>query len=214
MTRGAGWAEPFLPVCAAIARLLAPYGEVVLHDIESDTIVQLWNAFSDRHPGDPSLLDDILSDFEAGQDVLGPYEKVTTDGRRLTSISAAVCDADGKARGLLCVNLDRSPVDQALSMLTMLAGPSVESRPPALFDRDWREQISLTVASWCSDRHLLRSALSRSHRLELVAELDRADLFATRHAASHAANALGVSRATVYSLLREVREGRGEDPTP
>ncbi|MGH2805191.1 MAG: helix-turn-helix domain-containing protein, partial [Thermoleophilaceae bacterium] len=30
-------------------------------------------------------------------------------------------------------------------------------------------------------------------------------LFATRHAAEHAARSLGVSRASVYALLREVR---------
>lgn len=199
-----------MPTCAAIARLLSPNAEVVLHDIATDTIVGMWNGFSNRRPGDPSLLSDLLPDIEDGQMFVGPYEKVTTDGRRLTSISAAVCDADGKARGLLCVNIDQSPLDGVLAVLTKLAKPPVSPRPPALFERDWREQIAVTVESWCQERHLARSSLSRAQRLELTAELDRADLFATRHAAAHAAQALGVSRATVYSLLREARAGRDE----
>jgi predicted transcriptional regulator YheO len=203
------WSGPVVPTCAAIAQLLSPNAEVVLHDIETDTIVGLWNGFSNRRPGDPSLLSDILPDFENGQLVVGPYEKVNTDGRRLTSISAAVCDADGKTRGLLCVNLDQSPLDGVLAVLTKLAKPDVSSPPAALFDRDWREQIASIVESWCQKRHLTRSSLSRAQRLELVAELEHADLFATRHSADHAARALGVSRATVYSLLREIRAGRG-----
>jgi len=194
-----------MPTCAAVAQLLNPYAEVVLHDIETDTIVGLWNCFSNRQIGDPSLLDDTLSSFGDGQYVLGPYEKVTTDGRRLTSVSAAVSDAAGTTRGLLCVNIDKSPLDQVLSVLTTLAMPEVTARPSALFERDWREQIAMTVDSWCKERHLNRRALSRAQRLELVAELDQADLFATRHAAAHAAQALGVSRATVYSLLRDAR---------
>lgn len=201
-----------LPACEAFATLLAPHAEVVLHDIESDSIVQVWNGFSGRGPGDSSLLDELLSEFAADQFVLGPYGKVTADGRRLTSISAAVRDGDGKVRGLLCVNIDRSPLDHVLNMLTTMAMHDVGPRPAALFDRDWREQIALTVDEWCTEHRISRSALTRAHRLELVAALDRADLFATRNAAVHAAQALGVSRATVYSLLREVRAG-GDSPT-
>jgi predicted transcriptional regulator YheO len=39
----------------------------------------------------------------------------------------------------------------------------------------------------------------------VVAALDGQGLFATRGAAEHAGRALGVSRATIYALLREAR---------
>jgi hypothetical protein len=80
------WAERMVPTCQAVADLLHPHVEVVLHDLERDTIVRLWNGFSNRRPGDPSLLSELPGDPSRGS-VLGPYEKVTADGRRLTSPS-------------------------------------------------------------------------------------------------------------------------------
>jgi predicted transcriptional regulator YheO len=47
--------------------------------------------------------------------------------------------------------------------------------------------------------------LTRVQRLELVRALDERGLFATRNAAAHAAGSLGVSRTTVYALLKEAR---------
>jgi predicted transcriptional regulator YheO len=81
----------------------------------------------------------------------------------------------------------------------------VEDRPAELFDKDWREQILLVVDEECRSRHLRRDRLTREQRLELVRVLDDRGLFATRNAAVHAAAALGVSRTTVYALLKETR---------
>ncbi len=207
MLDDSSWVEGHRPVLEAVARLLHPHAELVLHDLDRDVVVAIVNGFSGRVVGDPSLLAE-LPDGEPGAWVLGPYEKVTTDGRRLTSVSAVVRDGQGRRRGLLCVNLDRSPVDGLLRAVAALAGPQVQPRPPALFERDWREQIALTVDQWCREHQLRREALTRADRLELVAALDRADLFTTRHAAQHAAVAIGVSRATVYTLLRQSRTSK------
>ncbi|HXV94094.1 MAG TPA: PAS domain-containing protein [Pseudonocardia sp.] len=207
MPDDSSWSQAHLPTLEAIARLLHPHAEVVLHDLERDEIIAIVNPFSGRRVGDPSLLSE-LPRTEPGRRVVGPYEKVTTEGRRLTSVSSVVCDGDGKPRGLVCVNLDRSPVDDLVRAVEALTGPPVVPRPDALFERDWREQIALMADQWCRDRGLRREGLSRVQRVELVTALDEADLFATRHAAQHVARALGVSRATVYSLLQESRRSR------
>lgn len=198
-----GWATALHPACAAIAALLHPYGEVVLHDLASDEIIGLWNEFSGRAVGDPALLEELPASWRVAP-VQGPYRKVLADGRELTSISAVVCDERGRARGLLCINLDRSPLLDAASLVEKFARP-VASRPVELFSRDWREQIALTVDQHCRARGLRRDRLTREQRRTLVEVLDGQGLFATRHAAEHAARALGVSRATVYALLKEVR---------
>jgi predicted transcriptional regulator YheO len=57
----------------------------------------------------------------------------------------------------------------------------------------------------CRSRHLRRDRLTRPQRLELVRVLDEHGLFATRNAAAHAGAALGVSRTTIYALLKEAR---------
>jgi predicted transcriptional regulator YheO len=185
-----------------MARLFHPYAEVAVHDLATDRIVALWNAFSKRKVGDPALLSELPDNLgELG--VYGPYAKVLPDGRNLTSVSAVLLDAKGVRCGLMCVNFDRSPLDGVAELLTRFVAP-VTPRPAELFSRDWREQIALVVDEECRTRHLRRGQLTRMDRLELVRSLNDQGLFATRQAASHAALALGVSRATVYALLKEV----------
>ena len=199
----APWVATVAPACAAVAALLHPHGKVVLHDLATDRIVAIWNPISDRTIGDPSLLEELPERWER-LPVQGPYPKVLADGRPLSAVSAVVADAEGVARGLLCINLDRSPLEGAVEALRAFAAP-VLARPPELFVRDWRERIALVVDQECRARGVGRERLGRDGRREVVAVLDEQGLFATRGAAEHAARALGVSRATVYALLREAR---------
>ena len=204
MTQIPEWARSLQPLCEGLARLLSPHAEIVLHDVESDTIVGIWNPFSDRKVGDPALLEDLTTD-ETPSDVMGPYEKVAADGRRITSMSSIFANEDGAPVGLVCINLDRSPMDQVIEALNAMVARAPGGFPDVLLRKDWREQIALAVDHWCREQMVDRRQLTRAHRLELVRTLDEADLFATRNAAQHAAVALGVSRATIYTMLREVR---------
>ncbi|HPS68302.1 MAG TPA: PAS domain-containing protein [Holophaga sp.] len=196
------WLEAYAPIAEAIARLFHPCAEVAVHDLAADRIVALWNPFSRRKVGDPALLSELPGDI-ADRGVYGPYAKVLPDGRRLTSISVVLVDAQGARRGLLCVNFDRSPFTEAAEVLKRFAAPT-SPRPPELFSRDWREQIALVVDEECRTRHLRRDRLAREDRLALLEILHDKGLFSTRQAASHAAAALGVSRATIYAMLKEV----------
>lgn len=197
------WLEPHLATCEAIVALLHPFAEVAVHDVRRDRIVGIWNPVSGRRVGDPSLIAELPSYSEADR-VIGPYGKVLADGRQVTSVSVVLHNVKGAARGLLCVNLDRSPFDGVIDLLVRFAAP-VEDRPAGLFEKDWREQIALVVDEECRSRHLRRDRLTRTQRLELVRVLDDRGLFATRNAAAHAGTALGVSRTTVYALLKEAR---------
>jgi D-arginine utilization repressor len=197
------WLEPHLPVCEAIVALLAPLAEVAVHDIRRDRIVGIWNPVSGRKVGDRSLIAE-LPPYPEDARVIGPYPKVLADGRTITSVSVVLRNAKGASRGLLCINFDRSPLDSTIDLLVRFAAP-LEDRPAELFDKDWREQILLVVDEECRSRHLRRERLTREQRLDLVRVLDERGLFATRNAAAHAGRALGVSRTTVYALLKEAR---------
>ena len=183
--------------------LFAPLVEVAVHDIRRDRIVGIWNPISERKVGDRSLIDE-LPPYPEDAHVIGPYPKVLADGRAITSVSVVLHSGKGAPRGLLCINVDRSPLDGVIDLLVRFAAP-VEDRPPELFDRDWREQILLVVEEECRSRSLRRDRLTRQQRLDLVRALDGRGLFSTRNAAAHAARALGVSRTTVYALLKEAR---------
>ena len=197
------WLEPHRRVCEAIAALLAPLAEVTVHDIRRDRIVGIWNPISERKIGDRSLIAALPPHTEDAR-VIGPYPKVLADGRAITSVNVVLHNAKGVPRGLLCIDFDRSPLDRTVDLLVRFAAP-VEDRPAERPDRDWREQILLVVEEECRLRHLRRDRLTRERRLDLVRVLDERGLFATRNAAAHAAVALGVSRTTVYALLKEAR---------
>jgi predicted transcriptional regulator YheO len=197
------WLEPHLATCEAIVALFAPYAEVAVHDVRRDRLVGIWNPMSERKLGEASLLDGFPG-ADGERRVIGPYAKVLADGRQITSVSVVLHNAKGTPRGLLCINFDRSPLDAMIDQLVRFAAP-VEDRPAELFDKDWREQILLVVDEECRSRHLRRDRLTREQRLELVRVLDDRGLFATRNAAVHAAAALGISRTTVYALLKETR---------
>ncbi|MCP3804520.1 PAS domain-containing protein [Allokutzneria sp. A3M-2-11 16] len=195
--------ERYGPACAAIAALLSPHAEVVLHDPDEDVVLAVWNPFSGREAGDPSLLGE-LDEVRPGPDgVFGPYPKVLADGRTLSSVTAMLRDPDA----VLCVNLDRGPFEQAAALLAAFAAP-VAPRPEPLFEHDWFDRVNEVVGS--SVR--LRGPVERwgkPDRLAVLSELDSSGVFAVRRAAPEVARALKVSRSTVYALLAEVR---GEKP--
>ena len=189
---------PFLTVGAAVSALLYPHAEVAIHDLQTDRIVAIWNAFSHRAAGDPSLLGDIADDLDSTA-VFGPYDKAHPSGGRLKSVSAVLSGTGGEKIGLLCINFDVSALDQALTAVHSFMAVS-QARPQILFQDDYREAINIALRDFLTSRALALSALSRRDRIELVAELSQRGLFKQRKAADHVASALGVSRATVYAL--------------
>jgi len=191
------------PTAAAIAALLAPQAEVVVHDLRTDRVAGIWNAFSKRKVGDPSHLGDD-PELIGEKDVYGPYEKAAPDGGRLKSVSAILKDEAGRRIGLLCVNFDLAVFDKAIALLGAFT-QAEQPRPEPIFAQDWREQINLGIRAFLKEKQLTLKALDRDDRVALMAALDSRNLFATRNAAQHVADALGVSRATIYNLLGDAR---------
>jgi D-arginine utilization repressor len=123
----------------AIVTLLHPSAEVVLHDFRRDRIAAIWNPISGRKVGDPALLGQ-LPDHSEVDAVVGPYEKIGPNGHRITSVSIYVADRTG----LICINLDRHPLDQAIRALSSFAA-AIVPRPQELFEHDWREEMASVV---------------------------------------------------------------------
>jgi predicted transcriptional regulator YheO len=196
----------FVPVADAIAAVLRPHAEVVVHDLGTGTIRHITNRLSPRHPGDDSLaeLDDIESLDKA---VIGPYAKTNWDGRRLKSVTAVLRDGRHRAVGLLCINIDVSMFEtlQALTKDFLRFGDT-EARPAALFRNDWREEVNDLVGQFLTDRGTTLAAMGIDEREALVRQLEARGLFSVRNAAAYIAPLLGLSRATLYKTLKSVRE--------
>jgi predicted transcriptional regulator YheO len=191
----------YAPVCDAIALLFQPYAEVVLHDLSTETVVYLSNPFSKRELGEPSLLHEI--DFKSSDVIIGPYEKVNWDGRRIKSVSA-VLRAGSKSVGILCINVDVSHFHAVMQTLTALvAVPHSAEKPASLFKEDWHERINEYIPSWTRERGLSIAELTRLQKQQLVADLAGDGAFGGRNAAAYISRILGLGRATVYNYLRK-----------
>jgi D-arginine utilization repressor len=203
-------ADRWAPVCEAIARLLSPHAEVVLHDPRTDTIAGIWSPVSGRRIGDASLLSELDGLRPAGPDVFGPYLKSLPDGRQLSSVSAVMRDESGHADLVLCVNVDRTVFDQAARVLAGFAAPAA-GQPRELFDWDWTETVNDVVGAYVRDCGIPLARLSRAARLTLVARLEAAGIFTRRRSVPAVARALGISRSMTYRLLAETREEHTAD---
>lgn len=197
--------DQYVSIAQAIAKLLHPHAEVIIHDLESGKISHIFNAFSRRRVGDSSMTE-VDSEVSLEEDVSGPYRKVNYDRKQLRSVTAVLRGEDDKSYGLFCINYDVSVlaglVDLATSFLDV--GATVE-KPVALFANDFKESANTIVDKFLSDRQLSLAALSTQEMVELIGEIDKGGVFALRNSTNYICELLSLSRATVYKYLRRVR---------
>lgn len=187
----------------AIALLLHPHAEVVVHDLRTNKIASIFNSFSKRKAGDPSLLEELKGLSEI-PDVFPPYFQMNWDGRRMKSVSAALRDQKGKTIGLLCINVDISKWEEMEKFISgWLEGISGTERPAVLFKDDWRERINTYVFEFLKKEGVALKVLSKEKKKELVAALHKEGAFAAKNAAAYIADVLEISRATIYNYLKE-----------
>lgn len=191
-----------LPFAEGIARLLRPFAEVVVHDLEKDSVCAIYNPLSKRDVGSSSYLDRI--NFDTTETVIGPYDKTNWDGRPLKSISIVLRDTCGEAQGFLCVNLDVSQFQTTQNMLMEFLGNnlSMQIEDEKLFRDDLYEQINVFIQEYCRDNQTSLNALSRQSKKDLMILLEKQGAFKGKNAALYVSKILGISRATVYNYLK------------
>lgn len=207
---------PFLGTAEAVACLLHPHAEVVVHDIESNQIAAIFNNSSGRRIGSPSGIEDV-DGLMSGAATNGPFRKTTMQGREIKYVSSVLRDAAGRAVGLMCINLDVTALRGWLEVgQRFLESVQGSASFDALFDDDWQERIDVFVRQHVEARRLHPGRLNRAQRLELVAALKDAGAFQAKSSANYVANVLGVSRSTVYNdlgrLEKHLQEDREEEP--
>ncbi|MCE5317359.1 MAG: PAS domain-containing protein [Parachlamydia sp.] len=196
---------PYIPIAQSIAALLHPHAEVVLHELEGQTIAAIFNNFSARKVGDPSLLEQE-ADLKNFPDYFEPYYKTNWDGQKLKSTTATLRDDQGKPIGLLCINLDITMLTDLRQLIDRFVQPKQAKLPRELFEDDWREKISLFVHSYLEQKGKTLSKLTKEEKRKLVFDLYREGAFRAKHAAAHVGLVLKLSRATVYNYLAEMEK--------
>lgn len=197
----------YIPVADAISALLTPNGEVVIHEISTDKVYYVANPCSGRKAGDVSLLQLRADDLENETRIIGPYEKAGERGQTIISVTAVLRDRQNRVQGLMCINMDYSKYDQALSLIESLVRPGQnQSHPEILFKNDWRDQIKLEVRNFLKENQLDLTKLDPAARRRLMSRLDDRGLFYAKKSIEQVAAMLDVSRATSYNDLQAVRK--------
>lgn len=194
------------PVCQAIRMLAPDLFEIVLHDLTTGKIAFIANTFSPRKIGDDSLVETENYQNELNTNgTIGPYMKSNSDGSKVKSVSAAIRGDDGAPIGLLCINMRTTGLEVAAEMLAGLIATDA-SKGDAILKNDWRELANTIIAHTLDDLKISFNQLKRSDRLIIVQNLHDADIFDARGAADYTAEALGISRANLYTLLQTARQ--------
>lgn len=196
---------PFVAIADAVALLLRPHAEVVIHDLQRGELAHIAGKFSRREAGDSSL-GDLENIGALDEFIIGPYSKMNWDGRRIKSITAIISDDAGAPIGLLCINLDVSIFDALQAICRdFLTSQVTDERPVALFRDDWREDVNEIIGRFLTNIGATAAKLDRPQRVELINLLDARGLFEVRNAVPYIASLLRLSRATLYKSLSAAR---------
>ena len=196
--------ERYSAVADGIALLFSGYVEVIIHELDSQSVVYIANNVSKRHLGDPSSLDDVA--FSAADKVIGPYEKLNWDGQNIRSTSIVLRD-NGEAVGMLCINMRISAFEAAKDMLDiLLTGNKVIPQPEILFHDDWQERINTFIHAWLKQQCLSISILTHVNKRQLVEALYEEGAFKGKSAPNYVASVLNMGRATVFKYLRDIKK--------
>lgn len=198
--------KSFEPVCKAISLMFPEMVEVVLHDLKTNRVAHIENGFSKRVVGDDSLIETENYASELRSDgTIGPYRKSSPDGSRIKSISAIIRDDAGVPIALLCINLKTGDLEAVTGLLEKLTQLEDESAGKSILRNDWRELANAVIEDALKEMKISSNQTRKAERLEIIGRLLRADVLSARGSGEYVAEALGVSRASFYAMLREVR---------
>jgi predicted transcriptional regulator YheO len=211
----------FLPVVRGLAELFGQDCEVVLHDVAQlpHSIVAIENgAVTGRTVGDAPT-DRMLRNLHNADEANDVRLYLTThDGKLLKSLAVTLRDEDGRPLGLLGLNVDISEIVQAqraLANLTAVGRLGGEAVPEAaeIFAGDIRDVVAGMVTTILGEMGKTPAAMSREEKMEVVKRLEERGTFLVKRSAEQVAEALDLSRYTIFSYLKEIRRGTGANGT-
>ncbi len=212
--------QPLLPVVRGLAEMFGPDCEVVLHDIGQlpHSIVAIENgSVTGRTIGDVPT-DRMLRSLrhaDEGQDVR--LYVTSRDGKILKSLAITLRDEDGEAYGILGINLDISELVQAQRLLSNMTsvgrlGSGAAPETEEIFAGDIREVVAGMITKILNEMGKTPAVMTREEKMDVVKRLEERGAFLVKRSAEQVAEALDLSRYTIFSYLKEIRHGdeRGE----
>jgi predicted transcriptional regulator YheO len=196
--------EQLRHIAAALGQTLAPFGEVVLHDLSDPehSVLAIHNNLSGRAPGDPATELGLarIADPTYAQ-VVANYPNRFPDGRQAKSTSIGIKDSEGNYIAALCMNLDLSLFQGLQSMLAQFGNVNAATISETL-EPAGSDAVRAYIDRFAARHATTPRALGADLRRALMRELRDAGLTDMRRAMETVAAHLGVSRATVYNYAK------------
>ena len=195
--------------------------EVVLHDLAKlpDSIVAIAGNVTGREVGSPAT--DTLLRAAASGDLVTTvaYESRLPGGRELRSTTMICRDGAGIPVAALCINVDVT-MWRAIHVLATSMLPDRPLAPTAgAEDHAAGEDFVNDIDELA--QHLLTQAIAavrvpvdlmqKRHKLAVVQDLKERGFFMLKESVETAAQALGVTRFTIYNYLNELEPGSGAE---
>jgi predicted transcriptional regulator YheO len=201
--------ETLLELLEPMSKVFGSRSEVVLHDFRQPehSIVAIAGDITGRRPGG-SVTQIGLSIIRAGDDAADEYHYTTQapNGRILKSSTAPLRDADGHVFGALCVNINVTEMWMMSRAFQEMIGDDTIQAPQAVTFVDDIDRVIGEVLE--EETEMLGrplTGLAKPERLQLLKALDHRGVFSLQRSVPQVAQHLGLSRATLYNDLREMR---------
>lgn len=220
------------PILDVIGCAVGDNVEVVLHDLRKPehSIVKIVNgqvsqravgdsilSGPDRDKGFAKLLENLPdNDARAPHLVISDYQAFTRDGRALRSSTVIFRDSSGTFFASLCINADLSTVLDAHRLLeSMMGRPQAPVAEPVHestlgIDQLMEEVVSESVRKFGKPV----AAMSKDEKVQAVDDMMHRGLFIVKGGVERAAQALGVTRFTIYNYLDTLKSRADEAPSP
>ncbi|QGP94038.1 Transcriptional regulator DauR [Neomoorella glycerini] len=210
--------EAMKPVARGIAATFGKNCEVVLHDLSepSSSLIFKAGSVTNREIGAPvtNLVLEALQRYgDATKDLIG-YLNRTKDGKVLKSSTIFIRDNSGKIIGCLCINFDLTEFQLAKNILEDfcqlkdLAEAGFE-RTQEQFARDINEVVDNVVENVLQELGKPVPVMTKEEKVKAVEMLDDRGIFLVKGAVDVVAQALAVSKYTIYNYLEEARALKG-----
>lgn len=212
--------ELLTAVVRAIDPIVPGNAEVALHDLAKlpESIVAIAGSVTGRTVGDPAtdvLLEAIVSGIPG--EALASYTTTLPNGQSLSSSTTIIRNMVGEPVAALCVNADLEAWERLSAVVAVLdrAWPGPE-RPggghksaEALgsgerFAHDVDELATHVIADTLAKTGVPVELMRKDHKVAAVARLRERGIFLLKDSVETVAQALQVTRFTIYNYLNEL----------
>lgn len=197
--------EQMRQVADGLGQTLAPFCEVVLHDLldPEHAILAIHNNLSGRAVGAPATELGLAraADPDFAQ-VIANYPNTFADGRLAKSTSIGIKDSQGQYIAALCMNADLTVFRSLNSLLTQFGSVNTAAGVSETLEPAGADAIRARIDQFAARLATTPRALKADERKALMRELKESGLGDVRRAMEIVAAYLNVSRATVYNDAR------------